>query len=229
MFDEGCVLHADKRTYLDLTAVEKLMEGDQAATISLLDKLIVARVIYRGFVLGCNVCKHVEWYSLAELADEFQCRRCGRKQMIGHQHWKHPAAPQVFYKLDEIVYQFLKNDGDVVTLSLDHMLRASKLQFNYCTEVEFRNKNSELIGEIDFCAVWNGLLTIGEAKKNSGLLSASVAEKYAHMATILYARQVCFCTMSPQWKSSTVERVQGAFQGKLAAPVFLAADELLGS
>ena len=58
-YDEGCVLHADKRTYLDLAAAQKLMGGDQDAATVLFDKLTAAKVTYRGFVLGCAICKHV--------------------------------------------------------------------------------------------------------------------------------------------------------------------------
>jgi hypothetical protein len=113
-YDRGCVL-ANKRTYLDLVTTQKLMGGDEEAAVKFLDKHVAAKVLYRGFVLGCTVCKHLEWYSLADLADAFRCTRCEREQTICREHWRYPAAPQIFYKLDEIIYQFLKADGDVAT------------------------------------------------------------------------------------------------------------------
>ena len=231
--DEGCVLDAEKRTYLDLAATEKQMGGDRNAAPLLLDKLVAAKILYRGFVLGCAVCKHGGWYSLADLTDEFQCPRCGRKQTISREHWKHPATPQIFYKLDEIVYQFLKNDGDVVALGLDYMARNSKHPFHYSPEVKFRKSDSDLVGEIDFCAVYDGVLTIGEAKKNGELASSNnearkIVEKNAQLADMLSARRVLFCTTAQEWKNSTVEAVHGAFQGKLAVPTFVAAEDLLG-
>ncbi|MBZ5703504.1 MAG: hypothetical protein LAN84_16855 [Acidobacteriia bacterium] len=226
-------MDAEKRTYLDLAATAKLMGGDENAAVMLLDKLIAAKVICRGFVLGCAVCKHGAWYSLADLTDEFRCARCGRKQTISRQHWREPAAPQIFYKLDEIVYQFLKSDGDVVALGLDYMARNSKHPFNYSPEIEFRKSDSTLIGEIDFCAVYDGLLTIGEAKKKGELASSNgearkIIEKYARLANMLNARRVLFCTTSQEWKSSTVEAVQRAFQGKPTVPTFVATEDLLG-
>jgi hypothetical protein len=232
-YDEGCVLDADKRTYLDLAATEKLTGGDQNAAAVLLDNLVAGKILYRGFVLRCALCKHVGWYSLADLTDEFRCTRCGRTQTISRQHWRQPAAPQIFYKLDEIVYQFLKSDGDVVALSLDYMARNSKLPFHYSPEIEFRKSDSTLEGEIDFCAVYDGVLTIGEAKKKGELASSNgearkIIDKYARLADVLYARRVLFCTTSQEWKSSTVEAVHRAFQGKLAVPMFVAAEELLG-
>jgi hypothetical protein len=225
------VLYA--RTYLDLSAAEKVTGGDQDAVVRLFDNLVAAKIVYRGFVLRCSVCKHASWYSLAELTDEFRCTRCGRNQTISRQHWRHPAAPQIFYKLDEIVYQFLKNDGNVEALGLDYMARNSKHPFHYSPEIEFRSSDSTLEGEIDFCAVYDGVLTIGEAKKTGELASSGsdeqkILDKYVRLANMLNARKVFFCTTSNEWKSSTVDAVRKAFQDNLAVPVFLGAEQLLG-
>ena len=225
-FEEGCVLH--ERTYLDLGATKKLMGGDEESAVALLDKLTAAKVTFRGFVFKCEVCNHAEWYSLGVLTDQFQCTRCGREQTIRHHHWRHPAAPQIFYKLDEIVYQFLKNDGDVVALSLDHMAQTSKHPFDYSPEVKFAKDLFK--GEIDICAVWDGVLTIGEAKKNGKLDSDTqkIVPKYVRLAAMLNARRVLFCTTSPEWNSSTIEAVERAFHGELAKPRFLVKTELFG-
>jgi len=232
-YDEGCVLHGDKRAYLDLVAAKKTMGGNETAAIELLDKLVAAKVLYRGFALGCAVCKHAEWYSLSALADQFRCTRCGREQTIRHEHWKHPAAPQVFYKLDEIIYQFLKSDGDVVALGLDYMTRNSQLPFKYSPEIKFKNAGSQFSGEVDLCAVWDGELIIGEAKKQGELAPTlsevqKIVKKYVHLANMLNARRVVFCTSSPEWKSSTIEAISTAFRGRNAAPRFLVAADLLG-
>jgi hypothetical protein len=230
-YDEGCVLHGDKRAYLDLAAARKAMGGNEETTTTLLDKLVDAKILYRGFVLGCAVCKHAEWYSLADLADQFRCTRCGREQTIRQEHWKHPASPQVFYKLDEIFYQFLKSDGDVVVLGLDYMSRNSKLPFDFSPEIQFQD-GSEFAGEVDLCAVWDGELTIGEAKKQGELAPSAcdiqkIVKKYVHLANMLHARRVVFCTTSAEWKKSTIEAVTTAFAGKVAVPRFLVAADLL--
>jgi hypothetical protein len=232
VYDEGCVLHGDKRTYLDLAAVQKLTGGDERTAVELLDELTAADITYRGFVLLCVVCKHAEWYSLAELSDRFRCKRCGREQVIRRQNWKHPAAPQVFYKLDEIVYQFLKSDGDVVALTLDYVSRHSKYAVSYSPEIQLRNDKQGLVGEIDICAVWDGMLTIGEAKRR-GELGSSEAEirdilrKYDRLADLLHARRVLFSTTSSEWKSGAMDTARRFFQGKLATPMFLTGMEIL--
>jgi len=230
IFDEGCVLQ--KRTYLDLTATRKLMGGDENAAVSLLDKLTTAKVLYRGFALCCAICKHAAWYSFADMSDDFRCGRCGRTQTLSHEHWKYPAAPQVYYKLDEIVYQFLKNDGAVVVLSLDYMARTSNQPLNYSPELKFRDRDSTFSAEVDFCAVWDGLLAIGEAKRNDELADSDaetrrIIEKYVKLADLLKARRIFFCTTSEEWKDTAVAAIYQAFHEKLATPIFLDAKDLL--
>ena len=143
------------------------------------------------------------------------------------------GAPQIFYDLDEIFYQFIKNDGDVVALCLDYMRRNSKSPFNFSSEVEFRRKDSDstLVGEIDFCATLDGVLAIGEAKKNGQLGQSNseikeIAQRYASLAEMLHARRVLFGTTSQEWKFSTIDAVRRAFDGKLAVPTFITAKQL---
>ncbi len=80
----------------------------------------------------------------------------------------------------------------MVVLGLDYIAANSKHQFDYSLEIEFRRSHSTLIGEIDFCAVYDGVLTIGEAKKRGELASSNcealkITEKYARLADILNA------------------------------------------
>jgi hypothetical protein len=149
-----------------------------------------------------------------------------------HDHWRHPTSPQIFYKLDEIVYQFLRHDGDVVTLALDHMSRNSIKPFSHSPELRITAKDGSLDGEIDLCAVWEGMLTIGEAKKQGQLASSEaelrkLAGKFVSLSNALYARRVVFATMSPEWKATSVDAISRAFDSQLATPIFLTAKDLL--
>ena len=66
----------------------------------------------------------------------------------------------------------------MVVLSLDYMSRNSKLPFNFSPEIKFRGDGLQFTGEVDLCAVWDGDLTIGEAKKQGELArSASDIQK----------------------------------------------------
>jgi hypothetical protein len=233
IYDEGCVLHADKRTYVNLEAAQKAMGGDQIAAVALLDRLVAAKILYRGFVLGCGICKHTEWYSFGAFRDEFRCSRCGREQSIEHKNWRHPAAPQVFYKLDEVVYQFLRNDGDIVTLALNYMARTSTKPFDYTPELRVEALDGSWASEIDLCAAWDGTITIGEVKKQGQLGCSEVdarkiVAKYVRLSEAFHARRVVFATMSPCWKSASLRAICQAFEGHLATTILLTSVDLLG-
>ncbi len=227
VFNKGVV--AGGRRYLDLTATTELMGGDHESAVAFLDELVALRVAYRGFVLGCSSCKNVDWYGLAEMSDEFRCRRCSRAQILSLKNWRNPSSPQVFYKLDEIVYLFLKNDGAVVALAIDHMRRKSRQPFVHVPELEFVKHHHQL--ESDLCAVWDGALVIGEAKKGPDLAettgaSEKIVGKYARLAELLHARRVVFATAAESWKPGMVESVKKIFNGRLAQPVLLTRSDL---
>ncbi len=229
-FDEGCML--EQRRFLDFEAAKKIVEDENSAA-SLLDKLVQKKVLYRGFALICSVCSHANWYSLASLSDEFQCTRCGRSQVISINNWKHPAAPQIFYKLDEIVYLFLENDGDVVTLGLDYLRRTSDQPFDYSPEIKIQVESS-VEDEIDLCAVYRGQFVIGEAKRQGDLASKerkvrTICAKYARVADMLSVRRVFFCTTSNEWNRRTTDIVNETFKGKLAIPVFIGREQLFST
>ncbi len=228
VFDEGVCVAG--RAYLDLLAVQKIVGGGEQAAVDLLDELVAQRVLYRGLVLLCDSCKFAAWYTLAELTDQFRCPRCRRKQFIRRANWKHPAAPQMFYKLDEIIYQFIEHDGIIVAFALDYMRAASKYPFDYSPEIRFSKEGCDY-GEVDICAVWDGELVIGEVKTGNNLgrnasEEGKAIDKYRRLAVELCARRLVFCTGAPEWKDSTIEAIRKALENQLAEPIFLDAAHL---
>jgi hypothetical protein len=126
-----------------------------------------------------------------------------------------PEEPAWFYKLDELVYQGYRHGMAVSLLALDYMRVNSSETFSFATDREFWEEGKSK-AEIDFFCVPDGVLTIGEAKKE-GRLGSSVSEenaeisKYLRVARSLSARQVVFATMSEVWSDSTINRVVAAF------------------
>lgn len=204
----------DKRRYLDFGAIEAIVgKGTEA----LIDELITKKVLYRGFVFGCAYCKDVAWFSIAEITQEFQCRRCGRKQTFTKPNWRMPEEPRWFYKLDELVYLGFSQGMTVSLLALDHLRVGSESSFTFSTDREFWRPGAQKPDvEADFFCVPDGVLTIGEAKKESTLGASQSEEaekirKYKRLATELCARQVVFATLSPIWNETTVTRIKAAF------------------
>jgi hypothetical protein len=112
------------------------------------------------------------------------------------------------------------------------MSRNSIKPFSHSPELRITAKDGSLDGEIDLCAVWEGMLTIGEAKKQGQLASSEaelrkLAGKFVSLSNALYARRVVFATMSPEWKATSVDAISRAFDSQLATPIFLTAKDLL--
>jgi hypothetical protein len=212
--EKGVYLSDDRRRYLDFAAI-KTHVGESAT--DLIDELVSKQILYRGFIFSCFYCRNSTWFSVGEITQEFKCRRCGRTQVYTKANWRMPEEPSWFYKLDELVYQGYANDMAVPLLALNFLKLASSENFSFVTDREFwKSGAAKAEAEIDFCCVANGVLTIGEAKKD-GRLGQSVSEenaaiaKYKRIAAGLSARRLVLATYSQDWNTKTAERVHWAF------------------
>jgi hypothetical protein len=228
---KGVYLTDDRRRYLDFASI-KAHVGDQAA--ALVDELITKQILYRGFIFRCSFCRSAAWFSVSELTQEFKCKRCGRGQVYTKDNWKMPDEPAWYYKLDELVYQGYRQGMAVPLLALDHMRSTTSENFSFTTDREFWKPDAaKPEAEVDFFCVTDGVLTIGEAKKENRLAKSASEEnaeisKYKHMAKGLAARRLVFATLAEAWNTNTVERVISAFIDLRYVQVcFLAAQDLL--
>jgi hypothetical protein len=146
-------------------------------------------------------------------------------QLHGRRSW--------YYKLDEIVYQGDANGMIVPLLTLDYLRRFSRDTFLFTTELEFSREDGQIpIIEADLCCVVDGVLTIGEAKRDSVVASSQAAstaamEKYRDLARQLLARQVVFATLSDSWSTETVRYAKRVFAKEHLQLKFLTGKELL--
>jgi hypothetical protein len=227
----GLYLSDDRRRYLDLSAITTQTGVNAAA---LVDELLSKQILYRGFILRCSYCRSTSWFSVAEIGQEFKCRRCGRNQIYTQSHLTTPNEPRWFYKLDELVYQGFRHGMAVSLLALDYIRATKSDNFSFATDREFwKRGSSRPESEADFCCVIDGTLTVGEAKKENQL-GSSVSEenakikKYLHMVRGLSARQMVFATLSEAWSDRTIRNVAQAFGSMPHVHVrFLTASELL--
>jgi hypothetical protein len=222
------------RRYFDLDSLAVSLGGESEAAAQLLDRLASAAVLYRGFILQCQFCRRLDWFPLGELTDAFTCKRCHREQVFTHKHWRHPSQPHLYYQLDELVYLGLEHNMQVPLLALDVLQRASEDSFLYVHELEYREKDRETPPrEVDLNCVADGLLTIGEAKKDDRLGKndkdeSEAISKYLDLAKRLAAHQIVFATASEQWHPSTIERIKKAFQDQRFHPILLTRKNLYG-
>jgi len=204
------------RRYFDLDSLSEVL-GSERRAAKILDHLALSAVLYRGFVLQCQYCRRADWFPLGELTDSFTCKRCHRKQVFTHRHWRHPSQPHLYYQLDELVYLGLEHNMQVPLLALDLLRRTSHDSFLHVPELEYREEDADKPPyEVDLNCVVDGLLTIGEAKKDGRLgkndkEESEVISKYLELGKRLAVQQIVFATADEQWHPSTIERLKNAF------------------
>jgi hypothetical protein len=207
----------EERRYLDLDSLISILgKEDEAANV--LDRLSLLAVLYRGLILKCQHCRRADWFGFRELTDAFTCKRCHREQIFTQQHWRYPKQPIVYYQLDELVYQGLYHNMQVPLLALDWLRRASKQSFLFVPELQYRetDRNANR-SEVDLNCVVDGVLTIGEAKKENRIGDTekneyAVITKYLDLAKKLVARQVVFATSSEEWHANTLKNLRSVFE-----------------
>jgi hypothetical protein len=214
--DDGTYLN-DQRRYLNFQAIAKILNSDESA-IRLIDSFVSKGIFYRGFIFACNRCGDVAWFSISEINETFTCRRCRTTQPYMKKSWRHPNEPAWFYKLDEIVYLTMKNNGDVPLLTLDYIRRQSKESFLFSPELRIRPEGSrKAFMEIDICCVSNGRICIGEAKSNDSIATnqataQKVGERYRDLAVKIGASMVAFSTSATCWSEPTFTAISTAFE-----------------
>lgn len=215
VYDEGVFL-GDKRRYLNFDCILKFQPNVAFARM-LIDRYISMGVFYRGLVLKCHRCSDLGWFSIAEITQNFTCRRCSTNQQYTYPSWHYPNEPSWFYKLDEMVYQMLRHNGDVTLLTLDALARESKGSFQFAPELNIKPQSAaKWTLEIDTACIMNGKMIIGEAKSGDtlstkGETSAQAAARYRDLAEQLGAYGVIFSTVTAGWDASTTTAIEATF------------------
>jgi hypothetical protein len=123
-----------------------------------------------------------------------------------------------FYKLDEMVYLMLENNGHVPLLTLNKLSISSKESFLFRPELRITPKGSdEAYLEIDICCIMDGRLCIGEAKSNNSLAGKDLtalqtAERYRNLALRMGASMVVFSTTESAWNQASRDAIHIAFE-----------------
>lgn len=216
VYDEGVYLKDDRR-YLSFLAIAKLLASESLARETI-DEYIESGIFYRGFIFMCHNCSDATWYSIAELEQTFTCPRCNLKQQYKSTNWKHPNEPSWFYKLDEMIYLMLKNNGHVPLLTLNRLQQRSKESFLFRHEIRLTpTGETKMFLEVDVCCIPNGRLCIGEAKSNDSIAGTNLTEieaatRYHDLALKMGALLVVFSTCKPAWDLASQDAMRTAFQ-----------------
>jgi hypothetical protein len=127
-----------------------------------------------------------------------------------------PNEPLWYYKLDEMIYLMMKNNGHVPLLTLNKLRLSSKESFLFCHELRiFPQGGHKSFLEMDICCIANGKLCIGEAKSNGDLkgdlTEVQTAERYRDLALKIGATMVVFSTTANAWTDASRKAIDSAF------------------
>jgi hypothetical protein len=214
--DPGIYLSDTRRRYLSLEEVGDIAEG--ADTSALVAGLYDRGILVRGHVLKCAYCRATSFYSLSE-DQRFTCVRCQTDQRATRFSWLSAPEPQFRYALNEVLFQFLKHNGQLPLLAAhDHFVvgrGGERAPFDIAFELEFTPRGGEK-REHDLVLTWGAELWIGEVTVADKFERTNAEEserlaRLAETARTISARGVLLVTTQNHFRERTKRSVAVAF------------------
>lgn len=214
--DPGMYLRDSQRRYISLEEAEVII--GEADVPKLFADLYDQGVIVRGHVLKCEHCRATSFYSLSE-EQTFTCVRCRTAQRATRFSWLEAPEPVFRYALSEVVFLFLKNNGQLPLLAAHHYFvegrERERRTFDIAFEIELTPAGGSL-REHDILATWGSELWIGEATIADRLEDTSAAEverleRLKESAQALCARGVLLVTTRDAFSERTKGNVETVF------------------
>jgi hypothetical protein len=205
----------DRRRYPSLRDIEQL---DLAANPEqLVASLETDRVLIRGMVLKCPRCRHADFHRPGETDPEFTCRRCGERSRPNRDAWLGTPEPVWHYRLDEVVFQFVRHRGDLPALAVFDRFGRSRHPVRAVAELEFTDPQGAR-SELDFAVLegpdlWLGEAFTGARYENTRNKEAERLNRLREIAGLVNARGVILATAEPALDMRTIEVAQEKFPG----------------
>ncbi|MFD7732163.1 hypothetical protein ACFV6F_17455 [Kitasatospora phosalacinea] len=194
-------------------------EWDAPARRAQIDEWTRQGVLRRGLVLGCGHCPIFEFYPLAEISQDYRCRRCGGANSLVQERWKPFGEPSWFFDLHPAVLELVANDGDVPLLATQY-LRTQPWARPALVGEEFELlREGNPFVEIDFALATNDELWLGEAKKGNkfdGNRKEQQREIYKLFegCSAVGATGLVLATAQPAWSAELIGIIQDELRGR---------------
>lgn len=228
---EGTYLDSERRRYLYFKEIENILSTNSRDVV---DSLLERGILYRGFIFKCQKCRNAAWYPIDDVSSRFKCSRCKTEQLFRQVHWREPSEPRWYYKLDEVVYLGMKHNMHVPVLALMKLKKTATVGFHYTPEIELRKDplTEKPYLEIDFVAIVNGRVAIGEATVENELADSAAEEKeklfkLKEVAVSVQCKKIVFATLSDGWSERTKSNIKDIFNDISISPVFFTKQEML--
>jgi hypothetical protein len=211
---------ADQRMYYELAELQAI-RAETALDVDV-SELLERRILMRGLVFRCPLCRLKSWYGADELAERLRCARCRTSFALTDRGWQPEAEPQWRYRLNELLWQLLTHNGDVPLRALRDTLGIGTPDVSQPTaslhEHDLWEPDGETPIELDICAQRGPELWIGEAKVANRLGPEQSAraklEGLRKAAELLRPHGILLVTASDGWTDRTV-RIAREVLGKL--------------
>ncbi len=203
----------DQRTYLPLSHLLGALSGEWAEQD--VQTAVGRGIIGRGLIHKCPVCRWASWYEQAEIGGDLRCARCRERADLGDPNWLGSGEPRWFYRLAEVLWQFLDSNGDVPIRGIFQELWDPDRVMAATPELDLWPPEAERPIEIDICVQRGPELWIGEAKVADRLGTAKEENaklaKLSEAATVLGAHGVLFLTAATDFRDATKDRIRAIF------------------
>jgi hypothetical protein len=219
-----------QRRYLRLADVAELALSGVAGDLA--TRLDGMQVLVRGLVLKCERCRYTTFYRPREFDPRFSCTRCSHEQKPGPPHWLGSAEPEWHYRLDEAVFQFLRQHGDIPMLAAYDLFRNRPEPVQVIPEVEFLPKIVQELKpdpdaepsrktvnprEVDFVVLGDGAVSIGEGFTGDRYAPTAKAENkrldyLSQIAQAVNAQTVILATSASNLNTRTTEAAERKFR-----------------
>jgi hypothetical protein len=206
---------ADRRTYYGLAELEAICVENGLETD--VPELLQRRILIRGLVFRCPVCRLKGWYGADELADRLRCARCREPFSLTDRGWQPEPEPQWRYRLNELLWQLLMHNGDVPLRALRETLGIGTAEGGPPTaslnEHDLWEPGAETPIELDICAQRGPELWIGEAKVANSLgpepQARAKLDGLRKAAELVRPHGILFVTAAEAWTERTEEIARG--------------------
>jgi hypothetical protein len=206
---------ADRRRYLSLAHIGAVLDENRAAAC--LGQLEPLEVLRRGVILKCRRCRAAAFYSAAEFEPTFRCVRCRLDQVPDRESWLRTVEPIWYYRLDEVVFQFLTHNGHLPLLAAYDRFNETREPVAYAFELDIFDGEGER-SELDLAVLVGGRLWVGEAtvRDQLGRSAAQEQERLARLGevvSVLDAYGVIFATSAAEFSERTRTNVSRVLDG----------------
>lgn len=207
----GLFLKSDRRRYIGLNNL-RILAKDAGDPDELLASLVDKGVLSRGFPLKCARCRQVSWYSLDDIGTRFSCARCRYEQESRTDTFLTRPEPTIVYGLAEVVYQMLKNRGDIPLRAATALTAGSSRPIEYSFEIELTDqhgvKSEHDIVVADGYRLWMGEATSSDRLDASGPNQHQRLVKLKTHAELLGAYGVVLATRQTNFWTTLISQAE---------------------